>query len=291
MQDVTRLVGPTVGSYNNDQMKTSINLRFLLVSVVGFVVLGAAASVLHAFQFHRQSAFMLDRARQFKTEKRFERALRSYQLYLQMVPGDVDARAEFGLMLADCGLAKMAAIQLEAVLRIVPERLDLRRRLVDLDIALQRYNDAREHLRFLLAVQGDGKPWQQLGICQDANGDYAGAVRVVAEGDRALPGLCESYVRLAEVLRLRLRPRQRGRQLGWTNSSEKTPIPRGPIRCGHAIYIRELRTRKRSCAGEKAASGEAGSGQEKPALREAEKAAELDPRIPTPSCWPQTSRP
>ena len=71
-------------------MKNPINLRFLLASLVAFGLLGVAVYFLHVFQFHRQSAFMLARARQAKDEKRFEPAVRDYQTYLRMAPKDAD---------------------------------------------------------------------------------------------------------------------------------------------------------------------------------------------------------
>jgi len=240
-------------------MKYSINFRFLLASLVTFGVLGLGTFAVHAVQVQRQSAFMLDRARQFATEKRFEPALRSYQLYLQLAPKDIEAHAELGLLLADRGLVSMAVVQLETVLRSAPERVEVRRRLVDLDIALRRYSDARQHLRFLLAVQTDGKLWEQLGICQDASGDYAGAAESFQKAIAVAPGQCEPYVRLAEVLRLRLDKAKEAD--AWIDTLVNKNADSSLAHLYRARYL-YLRTKN----------------QEKLALIAAEKSAELDPK-------------
>jgi len=173
-------------------MKNPIDLRFLLVSLAGFFLLGAAVYFLHAFQLHRQSSFMLARARQAKDEKRFEPAVRDYQSYLQMAPKDAAAHAELGLLLADRGMSKLASRSLETALRLAPEREDLRKRLVQLDIALGRYGDAREHLLLLLASSSsDDDLWRQLGICQAAGGDDRAAAQSFEKTVKFDPTRCQ----------------------------------------------------------------------------------------------------
>jgi tetratricopeptide (TPR) repeat protein len=239
-------------------MKSSINLRFLLASLVCFSVLGLATHFVHAYQVQRQSAFLLDRARHSKTENQFGPALRDYQLYLQLAPKDVEAHAEFGMLLADRGQYPVAVMQLEAALRNVPNRDELRRKLVELDIALKRYSDAREHLRFLLdAFRSDGKLWEQLGICQNVGGDYPEAVDSFQKAVERDAKLCESYVRLAEVLRLRL---GRGKEADETIDNLVSKNPDSSM--AHLMRARYLYLRT--------------ANREKEALREAEKAAELD---------------
>ena len=181
-------------------------------------------------------------ARKSRSGQQFKRrrvgpALRDYQLYLQLAPKDVAAHAEFGLLLADCGQSPSAVIQLEAALRDLRERDDVRRRLVDLEIGLGRVSDAQEHLQVLLStVRNDGRLWEQLGVCQDARGVYQsprGADRQniqsfgAAESfQRALevdPTRCESYVRLAEASGCDSTVPRRP-MIGWTSLSKRTPI-------------------------------------------------------------------
>ena len=253
----------------------SINLRFLLASLVCFSVLGVAAVMVHAVQLRWQSAFLLERARKSRDEQQFAPALRDYQLYLQLAPKNVEARAEFGLLLADCGQAPAAVVQLEAALRELRDRDDLRRRLVDLDIALQRYSDAQEHLQVLLAVvRNDGNLWEQLGICQNARGVYQsppgadpqsiqsfGAAESFQRAIALDSTRCESYDRLAEVLRLRL---DRAKEADdWM---EKLVSKNADSAMAHFFRARYLHWRTKN--------------QENLALREAEKSAELAKNSP-----------
>jgi cellulose synthase operon protein C len=187
-------------------MKFTINLRFLLASLLCFALVGLATYLVHGVQVKRQSAFLLDRARQYAADpKQVQPAVRDYQLYLQLVPKDVEAHADFGLLLAEHGHLPMALIHLETALRSLPDRDTLRRKLVELDIALNLYSAAREHLQFLLnAFPGDSKLWAQFGVCQEAGGQYPEAAESFRKAIAIDPKQCETYVRLADVLRLRL---------------------------------------------------------------------------------------
>ncbi len=248
----------------------SINFRFLLASVACLTVLGSAAVMVHALQVRRQSAFLLKHARQSRSEQQFELALRDYQLYLQLAPKDVAAHAEFGLLLADCGQSPSAVIQLEAALRDLRERDDVRRRLVDLEIGLGRFGDAQEHLQVLLStVRNDGRLWEQLGVCQDARGVYQsprgadrqniqsfGAAESFQKALEVNPTRCESYVRLAQVLGLRLDRATEAND--WMDELVKKN-PDSAL--AHLLRARYLHLRTKN--------------QEKLALWEAENAAEL----------------
>jgi tetratricopeptide (TPR) repeat protein len=158
-------------------MRCSINLRFLLASLLGFSILAVATHCLHAVQLGRQSAFMLERTRQYKAEERFEPALRGYQVYLQMAPKDVEARAEFGLLLAQRGLSRMAAANLETALRNAPDRNEWRRRLIALYITLRRHGDAREHLRLRLDRGKEADGWMDKLVDRNAASTTAHLLR------------------------------------------------------------------------------------------------------------------
>ena len=118
----------------------------------------------------------------------------------------------------------------------------------------------RSHLQFLLAaVHDDGKLWQQLGICQEARGEYPGAVESFQKAIKVEPKQCESYVRLADVLRLRLDRAQEADD--WMDKLVANNPDSSQAHLLRARYL-YLRTKDR----------------EKLALSEAEKAAELDPK-------------
>ena len=90
-------------------MKTIVNRRFLIGLIIGLFLLGAAVHGLHAFQVNRQSGFLLEEAHRAQQEKHFELAINRFQQYTKLAPEDVDARAEFGTLLADLHVSRLAA--------------------------------------------------------------------------------------------------------------------------------------------------------------------------------------
>jgi tetratricopeptide (TPR) repeat protein len=239
-------------------MKNPINFRFLLASLVGFILLGTAVYFLHAFQLHRQAVFMLERARQAKDEKRFQETVRDYQTYLRMAPQDADAHAELGLLLADLRQARPASRSLETALRLAPDREDLRKRLAQLDLLLGRFGDAREHLqRLLKSSSTDDALWEQLGICQAGGGDDRAAVESFQKAIQLDPGRCGRYVIVAALLRRLDRPQEADE---WM---EKLVAKNPESPQAHFLRARYLRQQN--------------VNQEKAALAEAEKAAALAP--------------
>ncbi|HEV2968642.1 MAG TPA: tetratricopeptide repeat protein [Pirellulales bacterium] len=188
-------------------MRTTINRFFLLGLLACVVLLAAAVHGLHAFQISRQSSFLLDQAHRALKEKQFGPAVNYFQQYTKLAPQDVDAQAEFGLLLADLGASRDAALTLERVLRAQPDRDDLRRRLVPVEMGIDRVSDAKAHVERLLArLPDDAALWDLLGNCQAAGGEYVPAVGSLEKSIGHDPHQVGAYAHLAEVLRRLKRP-------------------------------------------------------------------------------------
>ncbi|MGA2620541.1 MAG: tetratricopeptide repeat protein [Thermoguttaceae bacterium] len=187
-------------------MKTVINLRFLGGLLLVTAVLGGAVHALHVVQVRRHATFLLDRAHRAIEEKQFPAAIKGFQQYLALVPKDADTQAELGLLLADLHQPRPALVTLEQALRNQPDRDDVRRRLVQLDMDLRRWGDAREHLQQYLLVTSPEDPalWELLGTCQAAGAEYAAAVESFRKALRFAPQQLDAYWRLADVLRRNL---------------------------------------------------------------------------------------
>src|SRR5260370_38919186 len=92
-------------------MKRSINFRFLgcVVGVAAFLAVGG--HFLHGFQVRRNAGDLKDRADRARDKAReaesfteasqkYAEAIQQYRRYLQLVPDDGSAKADYGLSLA-----------------------------------------------------------------------------------------------------------------------------------------------------------------------------------------------
>jgi cellulose synthase operon protein C len=143
----------------------------------------AAVHVLHRVQVRRSARALLAQAGRAEKEGSPAKVVDSLGRYLAYVPGDIDARARYGLALAAAApaaspQARGRAIDvLEDVLRRAPGRHDVRRRLAGLAIDLRRYADARAHLEVLLNSSPENGEWEfLLGRCDEAEGAFDKAV-------------------------------------------------------------------------------------------------------------------
>ena len=135
--------------------------------------------------------------------------------YIRLNPDDVNVLQRLGLLLADRaqdgGTAGQAFSKLESVLRLDPNRKDVRRRLVDVALMIGRFSDAREHLRDFLLKQSPDDPelLELMGRCQAAMSDEGQAVETFKKVIEFAPKQVDAYPRLAGVLRYQLsRPKE-----------------------------------------------------------------------------------
>src|SRR5262249_22813751 len=120
--------------------------------------------------------------------------------YLLFVPDDTQSLARFGLTLDKYAVIKprlrgRALMVLEQVLRRDPQRSDIRRKVVEIAMSLNRFADARAHLDVLTAaLPSDGELYHLLGACLAGEGKYADAVRPLEKAIQNPPRKVESYV-------------------------------------------------------------------------------------------------
>lgn len=220
----------------------TLNVRLAVLLVVGVVVFGVGVYFVHGYQARRNAHVFKDAADRAVAsaeraigesnprlaQKQYFDALQNLGWYLRLRPEDVDVLDEFAMQSADWAdrvgdsrSFSRAFSRLEAVLRRDPNRDKVRRRLVDMAMRMPLQQGcplAKEHLKTLVpGIDGD-KPlvlspehpeWPELqllyGQCQDLLGDYASAVTIYDKVIQCDPAQVEAYVRLAQLLRSRLK--------------------------------------------------------------------------------------
>jgi predicted Zn-dependent protease len=199
-----------------------LNLVFLAGLVLVLAVLGGSGYFLHAYQVQRNASVLLDRARRAEEDKDLGRAAESLSRYLSIKRQDgptwawyarvVDQQAPEGP-----GRAQVYLIH-EQALGFNPGDPQLERKCAELALELQRFSDARRHLRALLPEDSPGKPADAiledlLGQCARGEAKFAEAEdwfrKAIAHG----PGQADTYDRLARMLRTELRKPDEADQL------------------------------------------------------------------------------
>jgi Tfp pilus assembly protein PilF len=201
-----------------------LNVKLLMVLVLGTITLAIGVGVAHAFQYGRIAEALRFQARRAEELGQTNRVARYLSRYLEFRPRDVEARAELGRTLAGEAFAgsrrarARAARLLDEVLISEPDRPELRLLLakVALEPEYFQLQVARKQLEVLLPEKaafwhsGDDAPpadaargelevlWGRL--CE-AETRSAQAIRFFRQAVHDLPGEQLSYVHLAYLLR------------------------------------------------------------------------------------------
>jgi cellulose synthase operon protein C len=201
-----------------------LNVKLLMVLVLGTVTLAVAVGVAHAFQYGRIADALHFQARRAEEQGQAARVARYLSRYLEFQPRDLEARVELARTLAGDAFAgsrrarDRAARLLDEVLTSDPGRDDLRRLLakVALEPEIGRLQIARKQLEVLLPENESAWPAGQdppaadasrgeleslWGRLCEAETHSAEAIRFYRQAVRDLPGEQLSYVHLAYMLR------------------------------------------------------------------------------------------
>ncbi len=224
----------------------TLNLRLTAWLLVIAVVLAGGIHLLHGFQVRRNAHVFLREAQRARDEGNKGDAARQYQRYLQFMPDDVEALADYALLLADVAAERPSAARpayetLERALRADPARVELRRKLVPLAVGLRRYTDAQEHLvdHLLPASPDDPELLVLLGRCQEGTGKHAAAAQTFQKVTELAPSRLEAYLRLAEVLRGPLKKPQEADAAIERMASANATSCEAQVECGQ--YFRRTR--------------------------------------------------
>lgn len=179
----------------------SLNYRFIAFFFLAVVLLVGIVHGIHTLQMGRHADSFLREARRIRDEGRPKDALGHYRRYTLIVPGDDEALTEYGEILLDVGVFDQAYFVISRSLAINPDQDELRLKLADLAILMQRYADAKDHLAILLdAKNGDDPELRaRLGICKTGLGEFLDAETEFNQAIAADPDNLQLYVRLATL--------------------------------------------------------------------------------------------
>ncbi len=186
-----------------------LNLRFLAGLTVTGLVLGAGVVGMHELQARRSAGWLLKRAETAETKGDLKQAQTYLERYLAYRPTDDQALARYAQLLDQTAQTPRerlrAVLALEQALRRQPDREDLRLRIAELDLALDRPTDAQWHLEILRKNQPDDGELESLTAqALVAERKYAEAAPWYDKAIEHDPSRIEASVELADLYRSRL---------------------------------------------------------------------------------------
>jgi tetratricopeptide (TPR) repeat protein len=197
-----------------------VNVRFLGVLVGALAILGPSVYFVNAYQVRRNADALKHRADQAYEEGRYLDAAKYYHLYLIQHPDDVKARIGCGQALdkksPQTRADQVAAFEnFDSVLRLEPDHDDIRRRQVDLALAIGERDVAMGHIKKLLdgSRKNDGELEQLLALCHAVRNEDAEAVKDYLLAIEHAPRHLPSYVQLANVYLTRTKERSKANDL------------------------------------------------------------------------------
>ncbi|MGA2797719.1 MAG: tetratricopeptide repeat protein, partial [Thermoguttaceae bacterium] len=205
-----------------------------------------------------------------------EERIDSLASYLELKPDDLDVREELGLLRADhvedAKSFGSAYSVLNGLLREDPKRNKARRKLIELAMLAQRYDDARNHLeQFLLKDKPDDPELLDLlGQCQEKMNEFDNAMESYNKAIKGSPARIDTYQRLAMLLRTRMDKPKQAFDCMQSMIKNNSDSAKAYICLGN--YWQSVNTKEEA---KKAAEKDADPKEE--AMKAAEKAVELAP--------------
>lgn len=190
-------------------MRERIKLLPLIILLTVVVLLGGLLFGINRFQVSRISALMRSVAETAEEQGNHDRALRFFSLYLETNPDDMVIQEKCGTILENfpqSPRSKQEAMDAyEIVVQNQPERNDLRKKLVKLQIAFRRINAALKNLEILRkADAGDAEIPLQIAFCQELNRNFPEAAKEYLASIKLDPKTLVGYSRLADLYRAKM---------------------------------------------------------------------------------------
>lgn len=195
-----------------------INFGFLAGLSVLSVVLVGTVHVVHGLQVKRHAGSLMELGRKAQGNGDFTAARDYFARYVGLMPGDVAALSDYGLLLDQSHAGPRQAQQVfmvyEDVLRADPTREEIRRRQIEISMEAGRFPDALAHVRMLRqSYPMDGKLDYQAGRCFEELSEHDAAVKAYEAALEHSPDLLDTYARLARLSQTKLERPERARKI------------------------------------------------------------------------------
>lgn len=187
-----------------------IRLPAVAILMVVFAGGSGVAYVVHGYQIRRNARVFIEQADRARDAKEPIKELRFVESYLGLVPNDAEVRARFALLLDSLVQSRRdkerVFYALDAALRFDPQRVDLRRRAIQISLEVDRTSDALFHLQELMKQEGEtAENLETMGDIERQRGNYAKAEQSYAQAYAKDPKRVQAYIRRAVILRTRLK--------------------------------------------------------------------------------------
>lgn len=147
-----------------------LNYPLLIGLIVGSVFATGAVYLIHKYQVNRNADVLMTSAAEYESQGKHQEAADAYGNYLSIRPDDDAARVKYANAWADVTMDddvspedfSRGVMVLEETVRNVPDEKALQRRLVDLYVRIQRYQDAVDHLNYMLEKSPDDAELQAM---------------------------------------------------------------------------------------------------------------------------------
>ena len=205
-----------------------LNFGFLGGLCVVSVTLLGTLHVVHGWQVQQHAGSLMELGRKAQDGGDLKAAKDYFGRYVGLVPSDMQARADYGLLLDQAGASKRQVFMVfEDVLRAEPTREEIRRRQIEIAMETGRHPDALVHVKFLRqSYPTDGKLDFQAGRCSEELAEYADALKAYDAALEHDPDLLDTYERMARLCQTRLDRSERAKKLLDTMVERFSKSPR-----------------------------------------------------------------
>lgn len=183
----------------------TINKPFLLKLILVVAVLAGALVGVHAIQAERIPEALKQQAERAAAADKLDLSIHYYRQYLEFNPDDLEVQVQLADLLRKRnptarGLAEVIFLY-DRILRLDPDRHDIRREALAASLKLGRTADAIVHAEALLkAFPAEARLWQQLGAAQAALNQLSEARKSYEKALAFDPGEMVGYQRLAQLV-------------------------------------------------------------------------------------------
>jgi len=187
-------------------MNVRIQYRFLFILLAVTAVLAVVVVGVRHFQISRNASAFLTQARRSAEAGRDADAVRFYTQYLGLNHDSADAQAELAEILLKQGNLGRAFFNLEAALRLDPDRLEARQSLAKVAMGLNRHADAKTHLAdHLIPSDPENAEYRWLlGVCETRLNNLDAALEQLQLANRSESSTTLYAASLADFLSSRM---------------------------------------------------------------------------------------